>query len=127
VNVISAVSLRKVIYREFGVLTSRVVNEGVSSVLQSLKDSDLEEAKKKLEVLGTEVKTEREKGSLLAASGIYSSMVKAKEGALQTWDGDRIERAAQSIRQSQMADEFDAGYSDTLMEYSKLLPRNAQA
>jgi hypothetical protein len=108
------------------VLTSRVVNEGVSSVLQSLKDSDLEGAKKRLEVIAGEVKSERDRGSLLAASGIYSSMMKAKEGTFQTWDGERIARAASSIRQSQMADEFDAGYSDTLMEYSKLLQSSSQ-
>ena len=76
--------------------------------MESLRDSDLDGARKKLEAIATEAKTERERGSLLAASGIYSSMVKAKDGALQTWGGDRIARAAQSIRQSQMADEFDA-------------------
>jgi hypothetical protein len=103
------------------VLTSRVVYEGVSSILESLRDSDLEEARKKIDAIAAEVKTEREKGSLLAASGIYASMLKAKDGAMQTWDQDRIVRAAHSIRESQMADEFDAGYADTLLDYSKLL------
>jgi len=103
------------------VLTSKVVYEGVSSVLESLKNSDLDGAKKKLESIAPEVKTERERGSLLAASGIYASIIRAKEGRMQTWDHDRVVRAAQSIREGQMADEFDAGYADTLMEYSKLL------
>jgi hypothetical protein len=103
------------------VLTSKVVYEGVSSVLESLKNSDLDGAKKKLEAIATEVKTERERGCLLAATGIYSSMLKAKDGTLQSWDQDRVVRAAQSIRQGQMADEFDAGYADTLVDYSKLL------
>jgi hypothetical protein len=103
------------------VLTSKVVYEGVSSVLVSLKNAHLDEAKKRLEAIASEVKTERERGALLAASGIYSSMLKAKDGTMQTWDQERIVRAAQSIRQSQMADEFDAGYSDTLLDYSKLL------
>ncbi|HME19399.1 MAG TPA: hypothetical protein VKF15_06675 [Nitrososphaerales archaeon] len=102
-------------------LTSKVVYEGVSSVLESLKNSDLDSAKKKLEVIAAEVKTERERGCLLAAAGIYSSILKAKNGTLQSWDQDRVVRAAQSIRQSQMADEFDAGYADTLVDYSKLL------
>ena len=102
-------------------LTSKVVYEGVSSVLESLKNSDLDGAKKKLEAIATEVKTERERGCLLAASGIYSSMLKAKDGTMQSWDQERVLRAAQSIRQSQMADEFDAGYADTLVDYSKLL------
>jgi hypothetical protein len=103
------------------VLTSKVVYQGVSSVLVSLRNSDLDGAKRKLEAIAPEVKTERERGSLLAASGIYSSMLKAKDGKMQTWDQDRVARAAQSIRQSQMADEFDAGYADTLMDYAKLL------
>ena len=102
-------------------LTSKVVYEGVSSVLESLRNSDLDGAKKRLEVIASEVKTEREKGCLLAAAGIYSSMVRARDGTMQTWDQERIVRASQSIRQSQMADEFDAGYADTLLEYSKLL------
>jgi hypothetical protein len=103
------------------VLTSKVVYEGVSSVLESLKNSDLDGAKKKLEAIASEVKTERERGCLLAASGIYSSMLKAKDGTLQSWDQERVVRAAQSIRQSQMADEFDAGYAETLVDYSKLI------
>jgi len=107
------------------VLTSKVVYEGVTSVLVSLKSSDLSSAKSKLEAIVTQVKTERERGSLLAATGIYSSMLKAKDGTFQTWDEERIARAAQSIRQSQMADEFDAGYADTLMDYSRLLKATA--
>jgi len=113
--------LWKIKYATQFVLTSKVVYEGVSSVLISLRNAHLEEAKRKLETIASEVKTERERGSLLAASGIYSSMLRGKDGTLQTWDQERVLRAAQSIRQSQMADEFDAGYADTLLEYSKLL------
>jgi hypothetical protein len=107
------------------VLTSKVVYEGVTSVLESLKNSDLDGAKRRLEAIATQVKTERERGCLLAATGIYSSMLKAKEGTMQTWDQDRLARAAQSIRESQMADEFDAGYADTLLDYSRLLRGSA--
>ena len=103
------------------VLTSKLVYEGISSVLECITDSDMDAAKKKLETLAPEVKTERERGSVMAASGICSSMTKAKDGTLQTWAPDRVERVAASIRQNQMADEFDAGYADTLLEYSKLL------
>ena len=106
-------------------LTSKVVYEGVTSVLESLKNSDLDGAKRRLEAIATQVKTERERGCLLAATGIYSSMLKAKEGTMQTWDQDRLARAAQSIRESQMADEFDAGYADTLLDYSRLLRGSA--
>src|SRR5437879_4662873 len=92
----------------------------ISSILDSLRRSDLDEAKKKLQTLAPEVKSEKDKGSLLAAAGIYASMVKAKNGTLQSWDAARIDRAAKSINSSQLADEFDLGYAETLLSYSKL-------
>ncbi len=104
-------------------LTSKAVYEGVSSVLESLRNSDLEDAKRKLEALTSEIKTEKERGSLLAAAGIYASMSRAKDGTLQSWDQGRIERAAKSITSSQMADDFDQGYAETLLSYSKLTQR----
>jgi len=103
------------------VLTSKVVYEGVSSILQSLRSSDLEGARRKLEALAPEVKGETERGSLLAAAGILASISKAKDGTLQSWDGERIARAAKSITSSQMADEFDQGFAETLLSYSKLM------
>jgi len=101
-------------------LTSKVVQASIASILDSLKRSDLDEAKKKIQALTPEVRTEKERGGLLAAAGIYASMTKAKEGTMQTWDSARLERAAKSITSSQMADEFDVGYAEALLNYSKL-------
>jgi len=101
------------------------VYAGVSSILESLKNSDLDEAKKKLQALTPEIRNERERGSLLAASGILASMSKAKEGTMQTWDSARLERAAKSITVSQMADEFDQGYAETLVAYARLTQKPA--
>lgn len=109
-----------------GVLTSKMVYEGVSSVLESLKNSDLEEAKRKLQALAPMVKTDKERGSLLAASGIYASMSKAKEGTMQSWDPQRVERAAKSITSNQLADDFDSGYAETLVSYSRLTEKSPQ-
>jgi hypothetical protein len=108
------------------VLTSKVVQQNIASVLESLSKSDLEEAKRKLQALAPEVRSEKERGGLLAASGIYASMVKAKGGAVQTWDTARIERAAKSINSSQMADEFDVGYAEALLAYSRLTQNSQQ-
>jgi len=99
---------------------AKVVQETIASILESLHLSDLEDAKRKILALGPEVKSEKERGSLLAAAGILASMAKAKEGTMQSWDAGRIERAARSITASQMADEFDAGFAETLLSYSKL-------
>lgn len=101
-------------------LTSKAVQATIASILESLRHSDLEEARRKIQALTPEVRSERERGGLLAAAGIYASMSKAKEGTMQTWDNARIERAAKSISASQMADDFDAGYAETLLNYSKL-------
>jgi len=86
----------------------------------------LEEAKHRIQALMPEVKSDRQRGELLAAAGIYSSMAKAKEGTMQTWDAARIERAAMSITASQMADEFDMGYAETLLNYAKLTVSSPQ-
>jgi hypothetical protein len=107
------------------VLTSKTVHESVSSVLESLRNSDLAGAKRTLDTLSSEVKTERERGSLLAAAGIYASMLKGKEGTLQSWSQDRIVRAAKSVESSQMADDFDRGYAETLLDYAKLMQGSA--
>jgi hypothetical protein len=108
------------------VLTSKVVYESVSSILDSLLRSDLEDAKRKIQALTPEVRNEKERGSLLAAAGIYASMSKAKEGTLQSWDPERVERAARSISSSQLSDEFDVGYAETLMSYSRLTQKSRQ-
>ena len=92
----------------------------ITSILDSLKRSELEEAKRKIQALIPEVKTERERGGLLAATGIYASISKAKEGRMQSWDSARVERAAKSIASSQMADEFDAGYAEALTNYARM-------
>ncbi len=101
-------------------LTSKVVQANISSILDSLSRSDLEDAKRKLQALAPEVKSERERGSLMAAAGIYAGMAKSKERAVQNWDTGRIERAAKSITGSQLSDDFDAGFAETLVNYSKL-------
>jgi len=106
-------------------LTSKTVHEGVSSILESLRSSDLEGAKRKLESLSTNVRSDRDRGSLLAVTGIYASMSKGKEGTLQSWDQGRIARAAKTIESSQMADDIDKGYAETLLDYAKLIQKQA--
>ncbi len=104
-------------------LTSKTVTDGVATVLDALTHSDIDEARKKIEEISRDAKTERERGILAAARGIAASMSKAKSGSFQTWDQDKIVRAAEAIRRSEMSDEFDLGFSDTLVSYAKLLPK----
>lgn len=102
-------------------LTSKTVHEDVSSILESLRAADLEGAKRKLEALPPEVKSERERGCIMAACGIFASMSKGKGGTIQTWDMERIMRAAKTVQSSQMADDFDRGYAETLIDYARLM------
>jgi hypothetical protein len=104
------------------VLTSKTVNESMASVLEALRESDADEAMKKIDEISPGVNTERERGVLAAAHGIATSMSRAKMGALQTWDQEKIVRAAEAIRSSQMSDEFDYGFAETLLSYARLLP-----
>ncbi|MDG7010739.1 MAG: hypothetical protein JRN57_01340 [Nitrososphaerota archaeon] len=108
-------------------MLTKVVQASIASILDSLKRADLDDAKRKIQALAPEVKTERERGSLTAAMGIYASMLKGKEGTMQSWDSARVERAARSVSGSQLADEFDFGYADTLLNYSKLTGAGQQS
>lgn len=104
-------------------LTTKTVTEGVASVLEALKHSDVDEARKRIEEISHGVKTDRERGILAAARGIATAMARGKGGTLQTWDQDKIRRAAEAIRSSQMSDEFDFGFAETLLGYASILPR----
>lgn len=99
------------------------MNEAMASVLESLKAADLEAARKKVEAIGQTTRTERDRGALAAASGILTSISKGKEGALQTWSEDKVARAADMVKKSQMADDWDRGYADVLSGYAKLLKK----
>jgi hypothetical protein len=109
------------------VLTSKVVQANIATILESIRRSDLEDAKKRIQALMPEVQSEKERGSLVAAAGILTSISKGKEGTMQTWDSARVERAAKSITSSQMADDFDLGYAETLLNYSKLTANSQQS
>jgi hypothetical protein len=92
----------------------------IASVLELLARSDIENARKALQELSSGVKDERERGMVMAAGGILTSMTKAREGAFQSWDEQKISRAARMIARNQMADDFDRGFAETLLEYAKM-------
>ena len=98
----------------------------ISEVMQLLANSEVEAAKKKVTTISA--RTERTRGSLAAVSGIITSMTKKKEGSLPSWDEERAVRAANQILKSEMLDDFDKGYSETLLKYGKLTkPAKPQA
>lgn len=102
------------------------MNQAIAAVLESIRKPDLEDARTKLGVLMAQAKTEREKGSVMAAAGILASLSKGKEGGMQTWNEEKIAKAAQKMKKNQMADEWDLGYADTLLGYAKLLKNSGQ-
>jgi len=100
--------------------------QAIAAVLESTRKPDMEDARTKLGILMTQAKTEREKGSVMAAAGILASLSKGKEGGMQTWDHEKLTKAAQAIRKNQMADDWDMGYADTLLGYAKLLKKGGK-
>lgn len=106
-------------------LTSKTVTDGVASVLEALRQSDVDGAMRKIDEIGHGTISERERGVLAAAHGIATSMARGKMGTFQTWDEDKIIRAAEAIRSSQMSDDFDLGFAETLLSYAKLLPKKS--
>lgn len=102
------------------------MNQAVASVLESIRNRALEEARTKLGPMMAQAKTDRERGSIMAAAGILASMSKGREGGMQTWGEDKIAKAAQTMKKNQMADEWDLGYADTLLGYTKLLKQGGK-
>ena len=92
----------------------------ILSILEKINAGEVEEAKSRLQALQKEVRNERDKGAVLAALGICSSISRAKEGTMQSWEPARLERAAKSIVASQFTDDFDQGYAEVMVAYSKL-------
>jgi hypothetical protein len=102
------------------------LNQAVAAVLEAIRKPDLEDARAKLAVIMAQAKTDREKGSIMAAAGILASVSKGKEGGMQSWKEDKLAQSAQKIKKNQMADDWDLGYADTLLGYAKLLKQRGQ-
>ena len=75
-----------------------VLKEKMASVLELIRKSDLESAKKQLEFLAQSAKSDRERGSIAALSGIVASISRGKEGTMQTWEPEKMSRAAATIK-----------------------------
>lgn len=101
----------------------RAMNEKIASVIELIRASDLEGAKKEVEALAQTAKSERDRGGLMALNGILVSISRGKDRMLQTWESGKVARAANAIRKSQMADDWDRGYADILTSYSKIAQR----
>jgi hypothetical protein len=104
----------------------QAMNQAIAAVLESMRKSEMEDARTRLGVLMAQAKTEREKGSTMAAAGLLASISKGKEGGMQTWGEEKMTRAAQSIKKSQMADDWDLGYADTLLGYARLMKKGGK-
>ena len=102
------------------------MNQAVAAVLEAIRKPDLEDARAKLAIIMAQAKTDREKGSIMAAAGILASVSKGKEGTFQSWKEDKVAQAAQKIKKNQMADDWDLGYADTLLGYARLLKQGGK-
>ncbi len=96
------------------------VNEEITGIMHMILKSDLDGAKKRVVALAPNVRTERMRGSLAAVNGIITSMMKKKEGSLHSWEEEKALRAVHQMMKSQLLDDFDKGYAETLTKYAKL-------
>ncbi len=95
--------------------------EEMAGIMQLIMKADLEGAKKKLLELSAGAKSDRARGSIAAVNGMIASMTKKKEGNLPSWEEEKVVRAAHQMLKSEMLDDFDRGYADTLVKYGKML------
>ncbi len=100
-------------------LRASSVNEEIAGIMQMILKSDLDGAKKRVGALAPNVRTERMRGSLAAVNGIITSKMKKKEGGLRPWDEEKALRAAHQMMKSQLLDDFDKGYAETVTKYAK--------
>jgi hypothetical protein len=101
-------------------LASSLVKTEIPTVVDLLARKQFDEAKKKLDSLAPNVRTERERGAVMAANGILLGFTKRKEGAPPLIELDKLGRAAKALANSSMLDEFDRGFSETLLAYAKV-------
>jgi len=97
------------------------INEEISAIMELIRRSELDAAKKRVTALAPNMKTDRMRGVLAAVNGLVVSLTKKKEGSLQAWDEEKVLRAAHQIMKGQVVDDFDKGFSETLAKYGKLL------
>lgn len=96
------------------------MNEEISAIMQMILKSELEGAKKRAAALAPNARTDRMRGSLAAVNGIIASMMKKKEGGQHPWEEEKALRGAHQMLKSQLLDDFDKGYAETLIKYGKL-------
>lgn len=95
------------------------MKEKLASIVDLIRASRTDEAKKEVEALAQAVKSDRDRGSLMALAGILASISKGKDGTLQSWESAKVARAANTIKKSQLADDWDRGYAEVLSAYSR--------
>jgi len=100
-------------------LTASSMNQEIAGIMQMIFNSDLGNARKRVLTLAPSVKTERMRGSLAAVNGMIASMTR-KEGGQHPWEEEKVLRGAHQMMRSQLLDDFDRGYSETLMKYGKI-------
>ena len=95
-------------------LSAGTLREEVEVILDLIVGSRIEEAKQRIALLSPQVSSEYAKGVLLALEGILK-MSKSKTGE-SALGRERVTKSAESVTSTQMVDDLDKGYFQTLLK-----------
>jgi len=94
-----------------------MIKEEVDEIIESLARSKLEEARQRLAHLAPQVSSEYGKGALLALNGIVNVTENRTPDKMS--DSDKILRAVDRLPKTQMTDDLDKGYLQTMGKWAK--------
>jgi hypothetical protein len=98
-------------------LSSSMIKEEVDTIIGSLVNSKLEEARQRFSHLSPQVSSEYGKGALLALNGIIN--VTENKTPDKMAETEKILRAVERIPKIEMIDDLDKGYLQTLGKWAK--------
>jgi len=98
-------------------LSTSMIKEEVDIILESLLNTKLEEARQRLTQMVPQVSSEYGKGAILAINGILNVMENRTPDKMA--DSEKILRAADRLPKTEMIDDLDKGYLQTLGRWAR--------
>jgi hypothetical protein len=104
-------------------LSSSMIKEEVETIIESIANNKLEEARQRLAHLNPQVSSEYGRGALLALNGIVN--VTENKTPDKMADAEKIVRAVERIPRVEMTDDLDKGYLQTMGKWAKRVSSDA--
>jgi len=98
-------------------LSTSMIKEEVDLIIESLLNTKLEEARQRLTQMVPQVSSEYGKGAILAINGILNVMENRTPDKMA--DSEKILRAVDRLPKTEMIDDLDKGYLQTLGRWAR--------